>query len=69
MSLTTKKLFEKQNPQDGECPPWAQKLAMEYAKSKVDEALKAAGDLMFEPHMATLSREDFMNLKSKIEFK
>jgi hypothetical protein len=40
MSLTTKKLFKKQNPQDGECPPWAQKLAVEYAKAKVKEVLE-----------------------------
>lgn len=67
--MNVNSLFEKQNPQDGTCPLWAQKLAIEYAKVKVDEALRGAGELIFEPHMRILSREDIMNCKDQIEFK
>ena len=41
---TVAKLFEKLNPQDGECPEWVKQLAIEFAQMHVEAALEKAKD-------------------------
>lgn len=35
MKQTIEQIFHKQNPQDGECPDWAKKLANEYVNQQL----------------------------------
>lgn len=42
---TAEGLFDKLYSQDGDCPEWAKRLAIEFAKLHTNAALEAAADL------------------------